>query len=137
MIADSEDVVMATPEPDAAQISSQSIRHQQAPRHIGTTEITQGNIDYSHIYLRSFFEKFPADAVGGSNRALAARREITVDWGSGAVVKTDLDGKKQFFRKRGWIREFFQRHSVQAGDAVSVEETGPYRYRIVLRRRSA
>jgi hypothetical protein len=85
-------------------------------RHIGTTEITQGNIDNNHIYLRSFFEKFPADAIGGSNRASAAQREIAVDWGGATVVMTDLDGQKKFFRKRGWIREFFERQGARAGD---------------------
>ncbi len=89
---------------------SDTAPRQNAARHIGTTEITQGNIDNNHIYLRSFFERFPADAIGGSNRASAAQREIAVDWGGATVVMTDLDGQKKFFRKRAWIREFFERH---------------------------
>lgn len=105
-------------------------------RAIGTTEITQGNIDNDHIYLRGFFDKFPADAIGGSNRASAAQREIAVDWGGGTTVMTDLDGAKRFFRKRGWIREFFVFHGAQAGDLVVVEEIAPYSYRVVLQRRA-
>lgn len=108
-----------------------------AARAIGTSEITQGNIDNDHIYLRSFFDKFPADAIGGSNRASAAQREIAVDWGGGTVVMTDLDGTKRFFRKRGWIREFFARHGARAGDLVMVEEIGPYSYCVVFQRRAA
>jgi hypothetical protein len=50
---------------------------------------------------------------------------------------TDLDGKKLFFRKRGWIREFFTRHGARAGDTVMVEEIAPFRYRVVLQRRAA
>lgn len=108
-----------------------------AARAIGTTEITQGNIDHQHIYMRGFFDKFPADAIGGSNRASAAPREIAVDWGGGTVVMTDLDGTKRFFRKRAWIREFFARHGASAGDTVMVEEIAPYSYRVVLQRRAA
>jgi DNA polymerase-3 subunit epsilon len=49
-------------------------------RLLGTTEITDGDIRKNHIYLRPFFKKFPADAIGGSNAASAARREVTVHW---------------------------------------------------------
>ena len=117
------------PSPDA-------IPRQHSGRRIGTTEITQGNIDNNHIYLRSSFEEFPADAIGGSNRASAAQREIAVDWGGDTVVMTYLAGAKKFFRKRGWIREFFDRHGVRAGDMVTVEEIAPYSYRVALQRRS-
>jgi DNA polymerase III epsilon subunit-like protein len=110
---------------------------QNTARAIGTTEITQGNIDNDHIYLRGFFDKFPADAIGGSNRASAAQRDIAVDRGGGTVVMTDLDGAKRFFRKRGWIREFFARQGAQAGDLVIVEEIAPYSYRLVLQRQSS
>lgn len=126
--------------PDASGITSAPpitplpATNQYAPRPIGTTEITQGNIDNDHLYLRSFFERFPADAVGGSNRASAAQREIAVDWGAGTVVMTDLDGVKRSFRKRGWIREFFERNGARAGDMVSVEETAPYSYRVAFQR---
>lgn len=81
--------------------------HGKAPRQLGTTVITQGNIDNNHIYLRPFFDKFPEDAIDGSNMASVARREIAVDWGGATVVMTDLDGKKRFFRKRGWSRASF------------------------------
>ncbi len=137
LIEDGDDTVMVVREPPAAPPRSDAIPSQHSARHIGTTEITQGNIDNNHIYLRSFFEKFPADAIGGSNRASAAQREITVDWGGGTVVMTDLDGAKRFFRKRGWIREFFERHGVRAGDLVTVEEVAPYSYRVTLQQRSS
>lgn len=135
LIEDSEAIVEIVNEPLAAPMRSDAIPRQHAGRHIGTTEITQGNIDNNHIYLRSFFEKFPADAIGGSNRASAAQREIAVDWGGATVVMTDLDGQKKFFRKRGWIREFFERHGVRTGDMVTVEEVAPYSYRVALQRR--
>lgn len=101
---------------------------------IGEVEITQGNLDNNHIYLRSFFDRFPEDAVGGSNRHQKAVREVVVDWGGGAPVRTDLDGSKRFFRARGWVRSFFEQNGAQAGDYVLVEETGPYSYRVRLRK---
>ncbi len=133
-IEDSGATVEIIREPLAAPMRSDATPRENTGRHIGTTEITQGNIDNNHIYLSSFFEKFPADAIGGSNRALAAQREIAVDWGGAAVIMTDLDGQKKFFRKRGWIREFFERHGVRAGDMVTVEEVAPYSYRVALQR---
>lgn len=135
LIEGDEDIMMAVREPVAALVPSGAIPRQHAGRHIGTTEITQGNIDNNHIYLRSFFEKFPADAIGGSNRSSAAQREIAVNWGGGVVVMTDLDGAKRFFRKRGWIREFFERNGARVGDMVTVEEVAPYSYRVALQRR--
>ena len=137
LIEESDDIAIVVPVPAAVPMPPRPIPHQHAGRHIGTTEITQGNIDNNHIYLKGFFEKFPADAIGGSNRASAAKREIAVDWGGSAVVMTDLDGAKRFFRKRGWIREFFEQHGVCAGDMVTVEEAAPYSYRIALQRRSS
>ena len=131
------DIVIAAEPPVVAPIAPRPWSSQNSARAIGTTEITQGNIDNDHIYLRSFFDKFPADAIGGSNRASAAQREIAVDWGGETVVMTDLDGAKRFFRRRGWIREFFERHGARAGDMVTVEEIAPYSYRVVLQPHTA
>lgn len=104
-------------------------------RLIGQVEITQGNINHHHIYLRSFFDRFPDDAIGGSNRQQKAARDVTVDWGGGDPVQTDLDGAKQFFRARGWIRTFFELNGAQAGDVVEVYEAGPYAYRVRMQPR--
>lgn len=101
-------------------------------RLVGEVEVTAGNISHNHIYLRSVFDKFPADAKGGSNRASAAKRELTVDWGGPEPVQTDLDGTKKFFRARSWIGEFYKLNRARPGDRVRIEETGPYRYRISL-----
>ncbi|MGY3138429.1 hypothetical protein ACVWZM_009111 [Bradyrhizobium sp. USDA 4501] len=103
-------------------------------RVIGEVEITDGNIANNHIYLRSFFDRFPADAIGGSNKATRAKRDLTIDWGGAEPVQTDLDGEKKFFRARGWIGAFYQLHRARAGDRVVVEEIAAYRYRVSLRR---
>lgn len=49
-------------------------------------------------------------------------------------ISVDLDGKKLFFRKRGWIRQVLERHGARAGDMVTVEEIPPYNYRWALKR---
>ena len=59
LIEDCDDIVIAVPEPVAAPMTLDPIRCQPASSHIGMSEITQGNIDNSHIHPRSFFEKFP------------------------------------------------------------------------------
>lgn len=99
-------------------------------RIIGETFLTQGNINHNHFYLADFFGKFPEDAVGGSNKASRAKRDIRVIWNGGPVVVTDLDGTKKIFRARSWIRDFFAYNGAVAGDKVIVEIGRPYEYRV-------
>ena len=106
-------------------------------RLIGQVELTAGNIRNNHIYLRSFFDRFSADAVGGSNRREAAVRTIKVDWGGPRPAETDLDGQKRFFRARGWVKAFFENNSAEPGDVVLVEEIAPYCYRVALEKKAA
>lgn len=122
------------PAPLIAPSTPPSITEKRHVKVVGEVKITQGNIDHNHIYLRGFFDRFPSDSVGGSNKAAKAPREISVDWGQGSV-RTDLDGSKKFFRARGWIGSFFRINEAKAGDMVTVEETAPYQYRIRLSKR--
>jgi hypothetical protein len=120
----------AQPRPAAVTTDSRT----ETGRVIGEVEITEGNITNNHIYLRSFFDRFPADAIGGSNKAMRAKRDVTIEWGGAESVQTDLDGQKKFFRSRGWIGAFYQLHRAKAGDRVVVEEIAPYRYRVTMKR---
>lgn len=96
-------------------------------------EITEGNLKNDHFYMRGFLDRFPADVIGGSNASKAARATALVDWGDATLVETDIDGEdKHFFRKRGWVRQFFERNSAMPGDYVRVEETAPHSYRVSL-----
>jgi hypothetical protein len=119
----------AQPRPAAVTAASRT----ETWRVIGEVEISEGNIANNHIYLRSFFDRFPADAIGGSNKAMRAKRDVTIEWGGAESVQTDLDGQKKLFRSRGWIGAFYQLHRAKAGDRVVVEEIAPYRYRVSLR----
>lgn len=135
LIESFDDAAIVRDKPSVAETPSKPSAHNPASRIIGTVEITQGNIDHNHIYLRTLFDKFPTEVIGGSNRAEAAKRELAVHWGAGDIVMTDLDGKKKFFRKRGWIREFFARNQTRAGDMVAIEQIDAYSYRLSMHKR--
>lgn len=112
-----------------------------APVHTGSvgilvaqTQLTGGNIRNNHFHLRGHLHRFPDDLIGGSNRHEKAPKEASIDWGGGVDTRTDIDGEKQFFRGRGWVRQFFEKTGAEPGDWVLVEETGPYRYKISLKK---
>jgi|TARA_R100000687_G_scaffold83605_1_gene87567 DNA polymerase III epsilon subunit-like protein len=87
---------------------------------VGFSVITNGNLNNNHFYLREVWTAFPEDCIGGANMASAAPCSLTVLWGSGNHVITDLDGKKKLFRKRGWVRGFFTENNAQEGDRVAI-----------------
>lgn len=99
---------------------------------IGTTILTQGNINNNHFYLRDVWNVFPDDCIGGSNMAAAAARSVTISWGADLTETTDIDGQKKLFRKRGWVREFFNQNDVQAGDQVRIYMKNPYEYLVSI-----
>ena len=104
---------------------------------IGQVTLTAGNITHSHIYLRSFFHRFPSDAIGGSNKSLRAAKTIYVHWGTAKPVETDLDGKKKFFRSRELVKRFFEDTGAESGDIVLVEQLAPYIYCLTLKKAEA
>lgn len=104
---------------------------------IGRTVITEGNLKNNHIYLRGFFDKFPKDAVGGSNRQSSGKATVHVRWSGSKWHETDLDGQKQFFRSRSLVREFLADTGAEGGDLVEVEQLAPYRYMLHLRKQSS
>lgn len=116
------------PHPGLETIAPDRSNAANSPTRIGRSYITQGNINNNHIYLREFFGRFPADVIGGSNKSESAPCQIIVEWGGPEPVVTDLDGQKKFFRKRGWIKEFFSQNGVVAGSIVSLDEIGHLRY---------
>lgn len=113
-----------------ASVQSASATSRQGGRVLGLVTLTQGNINNHHFYLREILHAFPEDCVGGGNSASAAVRTLTVDWGGQSAAITDIDGKKKLFRRRGWVREFFERNSVRAGDQVKIEAVNSHTYRV-------
>jgi hypothetical protein len=91
--------------------------------------ITQGNINNSHMYLTGAMDLFPDEVKGGSNKTHAAAKMVRVQWGDEIVV-TDIAREKHMFRRRGWVRRFFDANRIVAGDRVLLERREPYVYRV-------
>lgn len=102
---------------------------------LGEIEINEANLRNSHFYLRPLVHRFPDDVIGGSNKSKAAKRQVSIDWGGPTEAQTDIDGgDKKFFRARGWVGAFYKLHRAEPGDKVIVEQTGPYRYSVRLKK---
>jgi hypothetical protein len=93
-------------------------------------ELTQGNINNNHLYLSSIIDLFPESSIGGNNEDSAANTKLEIHSGIGEPVLTDIAGDKNIFRKRSWVREFFEVHKLSSGDKVIIENTGPNRFHV-------
>jgi len=99
--------------------------------------VTAANIRESHLYLTGHTDFFPSDCFGASSAKARQGRpiELLVD-GLSAPVMTDIPtdartgSPRRFFRKRGWVREFFGRHEIRPGDTICIERVGPRRFRV-------
>jgi hypothetical protein len=96
--------------------------------------VTDGNIEHKHIYLSGHHDFFPKESYGASNgkKHLGAPLILTVE-GLASPVETDLASRGQqryFFRKRGWVRRFFEKHQIQPGDVIAIERLGRREYRV-------
>lgn len=99
--------------------------------------ITRGNLRNHHIYLSGHFDFFPQACYGNSSKAKGTGSQLTlrVD-GLPKAIETDIarDGKngrpRNFFRKRAWVRKFFEKHEIREGDVVAIERIGDFEYRV-------
>ena len=125
--------------PSVASTQSANDRKAAMPdgsRLIGEIEINEANLRNNHFYLRPLVHKFPDQVIGGSNKSKAAKHEVLIDWGDPVPTSTDIDGEdKKFFRARGWVGAFFKLNQAVPGDVVMISQTGPYRYRVRLKKR--
>ena len=97
-------------------------------------ELTQGNINNNHLYLSSIIDFFPPESIGGSNEADLAHRVLEIHSSVASPVRTDIAGDKKIFRRRGWVRDFFEAHKLEAGDWVVIDKTGKDRYHVYPKR---
>jgi hypothetical protein len=100
-----------------------------APSATSVLTITQGNIKHSHMYLTPIMDTFPDDVLGGENRLHPAPKVVRIHWGDN-TVETDIVRAKRMFRRRRWVRRFFEESRIAAGDRVSIEQLEPYVYRV-------
>lgn len=101
-------------------------------RLIGESVLTEGNLRNAHFYLTDFLDRFPADAMGGRSKAEAGR-PLTLIWDEGEQpVETDIDRTKRLFRKRDWVRRFFEKTGAKAEDRIQVLRIEDEKYSINL-----
>ena len=87
--------------------------------------VNAANLRESHLYLTGHSDFFPADSYGASSSKGTTGKPLRLDvLGLAEPDYTDIPteaktGKpRRFFRKRAWVRKFFQKHGVKPGDAV-------------------
>lgn len=100
--------------------------------------VTRGNLRNAHLYVSEHLDFFPPDIVGpskdpGSPNGRAI--QIHLD-GLNVVVETDIgsDPKsgraRRMFRRRDWVRRFFEHHGVAEGEVIAIEHQGSRAYRL-------
>jgi len=99
--------------------------------------VNAANIRASHLYLTGQLDFFPADAFGPPSEKDGSGKALRLDIeGISEPIYTDIPtelktGKpRRFFRRRAWVREFFQKHKIKHGDMIAIEKLGSHRYRI-------
>jgi hypothetical protein len=102
----------------------------------GLVQLTEANLKYDHFYLASISELFPSDSIGGGNESESGV-PVEVHSGIEQPVMTDIAGDKMIFRRRAWVREFFETHNLAPGDTIVVERTRERRFHVYPARASA
>ena len=95
-----------------------------------TVEISDGNINNNHIYLRNIIDFFPDDTIGGKNKTESAPRTLSIKYDTDIEVETDIAGDKKIFRSRTGVKNFFTDNDIKAGDRVKITRLTPYTYRL-------
>jgi DNA polymerase-3 subunit epsilon len=105
--------------------------------------VNTANLRARHLYLTGHVDFFPADCYGPSSEKEGTGKMLRLDvQGLTEPVYTDIpteagSGKpRRFFRKRGWVREFFKLHKIGPGDTVAIEREGTHHYSIQPERRA-
>ena len=99
--------------------------------------VNAANLRASHLYLTGHDDFFPADCYGAPTARGSPGKMLRLDVdGLTEPVHTDIpteakSGKpRRFFRKRAWVREFFEKHDIKPGDTISIERVSSHRFRV-------
>ena len=93
--------------------------------------ITQGNLEHRQMTLTECMDIFPDDVLSLSDGSHVADRTVRVLYGK-EWVDTDILRDTSSFYKRGWVRDFFAKSGIVAGDRVLLEQLNLYSYRVSL-----
>jgi len=99
--------------------------------------VNAANLRANHLYLTGHADFFPADCYGSPSASGTPGKMLRLDVdGLAEPVMTDIPteakaGKpRRFFRKRAWVREFFEKHGIKPGGTISIERITAHRFRI-------
>ena len=99
--------------------------------------VNAANLRHKHLYIRDHLDFFPKESIGGSTNGRKAGRPLTLHVeGLTEPIVTDIpsDAKtgkpRAFFRKRTWVRRFFETAGIHEGDVIAIERLSPRAYRI-------
>lgn len=99
--------------------------------------ITRGNLLNDHIYLTGHRDFFPDESYGRSSKKDGQGRPLTLFVkGLKDPVETDIATRdkdaspRSMFRRRAWVRQFFEKHEIGEGDIVAIERVREFSYRI-------
>jgi DNA (cytosine-5)-methyltransferase 1 len=99
--------------------------------------VTAGNLRQNHVYVNRHYDFFPVDCIGSERQSSCAAGtfEIQLD-GLNETITTDIPRNattgrpKGFLRARGWMRRFYEHHSVQPGASLTLERLAERKYRL-------
>jgi hypothetical protein len=95
--------------------------------------LTNGGLKNNYILLSSMRDFFPRDAVGGSKKASAASKLLTLIFG-GRFFESDIAGERKWIiRNRSGMRGFFMLTKAKAGDVVVIDKLADYVYALRLK----
>lgn len=107
-------------------------------------QVTGGNLRNRHIYITGHHDFFPDDCYGAPNARGTKGVPIAITLnGLGKTIETDIarDAKtgkpRREFRTRSWVKAFFDRHGIVAGDWLCLEKLGEREYRLTVVRPTA
>ena len=99
--------------------------------------VTKGNLSNNHIYFSGHHDFFPRECRGSSSRKNGTGKLLTlIVEGLPEPIQTDIatnstnGSPRNFFRKRGWVRQFFEKHQIREGDVLAIEKLSAFTYRI-------
>lgn len=101
-------------------------------------QVTDGNLRQNHLYISQHLDFFPKNILGPSTLTgpLNGRAAHIFLEGLNTTVQTDIPVDKstgrprRMFRKRAWVRDFFEHHQIKDGDILALQRTGEREYRL-------
>lgn len=88
--------------------------------------VTAAGLRSNRLYVPLSF--FPMDVIGGGRKEDAAEKLMTITFGDGSSVQTDIDGEKRTLRCRGAVSEFIIKTGLKEGDRVLITRLSRYHY---------